>query len=541
MKRQISPIVLALIASIVSAAALKAEGPQSDPRLLLNIVVEGLDDETLDLLAEKFAPDGGFSKLRKEALTLTNADYGTYLDPTASAAMLLTGASPSVSGVAEAETYDRETLRTRPLFLDPAILGNFTSDTYSPAALRVSTVVDEARIAAGGVNMAYAVAPTPAQAIVMAGHAANSALWLDARNANWASSTFYRDMPGTIATRNRIRPLPARMDTMSWTPALDPSEYPALPEHLRKYPFRYVIPRGSQTAERVEQLMSSPLGNTEITDVAIDIIRNLSLGTHDGTDVISLAYTLAPYPYTKGADTRLERMDAFVRLDQDLGRLFRAADGPAGGRVAIMLAGTPAAPVSRRDDERWAIPHGEFSTRKAASLLNMYLIALHGNGEYVSGYHNGRFFLNHKTIKDRSLNLNDVRAEVADFLVKMTGVDAAYTVEDIIAGRAGHRSEALRRNTPLETAGDVVLFVAPGFEIIDDYAGLSAAGPQIPLVNRAVATTAPVFIFAPGVDPRKIDTPVDARAIAPTVARILRIRSPNGASEPALPLKKQSL
>ncbi len=538
MKRPLPPFVLALVAGIAAAAGLHAAGPGEEPRLLLNIVVEGLDSETLDLLNEKFAPDGGFRKLRDGSLTLTNADYGTYLDPTASAAMLLTGAAPSVSGVAEAEIFDRETLRTAPLFRDLTVLGNFTSDTFSPAALRVSTVVDEARIASGGVNVAYAVAPRPSQAIVLGGHTANSALWIDPAGANWASSTFYRDMPATVATRNRMRPLVSRMDTMSWTTLLPSAEYPALPEHLRKYPFRYVIPRGQQTPERVERLAASPLGNTEITDLAIEIIRGLSLGKHDGTDVLSLAYTLAPFPYTKSPDTRLERMDAFVRLDRDLGRLFRAAEAPAGGSLAIMLGGTPQSPLSRRDDERWAIPHGEFSTRKAASLLNMYLIALHGNGDYISGYHNGSFYLNHNTIKNKQLRLEEVRAEVADFLVKMTGVDAAFTVEDIIAGRAGQRSEALRRNTPLETAGDVFLCIAPGFEVIDDLDGINISEAGEPMAHRAVSSTAPVFIFAPGVDPRTIDTPVDARAVAPTLARILRIRSPNGAALPPLALRR---
>lgn len=534
MKRPLPPFLLAIAATIATAAGLSAREP-AQARMLLNIVVEGLDVETLELLAEKLNADGGFKRLQDNSLAVTHADYGTYLDPTASAAILLTGAAPSVSGVAEAEAYDRETLRTHPLFADAGVMGNFTSASYSPAAMRVSSVADEARIASGGVTLAYSIAPTPAQAIVLGGHTANAALWLDPSSANWASSTYYRDMPSAVATRNRLRPLQTRMDTMSWTPVLAPDTYPGLPEHLRKYPFRYVIPRGVTTDERVERFTASPLGNTEITDIAIDLIKALKFGSHDGTDVLSLAYTLAPYPYTKSPDSRLEQMDAYIRLDRDLGRLFRAAESNTGGNLAVMLAATPPAPLSRRDEERWNIPHGEFSTRKAASLLNMYLIALHGNGDYISGYHNNRFYLNHKTLKDKSLAQGDVRAEMADFLVKMTGIDAAYTLEDIIAGRAGHYSEALRRNTPIEDTGDVLIYVAPGFEVIDDFSGLRAVGPQTPMVQRAVATTAPVWIMGPGVDPRRIDTPVDVRTVAPTITRILRIRSPNGAAAPALP------
>ena len=39
----------------------------------------------------------------------------------------------------------------------------------------------------------------------------------------------------------------------------------------------------------------------------------------------------------------------------------------------------------------------------------------------------------------------------------------------------------------------------------------------------------PAFIMGPGVNARTIDSPVDATTLSPTVAGILRIRSPNGA------------
>jgi len=47
---------------------------------------------------------------------------------------------------------------------------------------------------------------------------------------------------------------------------------------------------------------------------------------------------------------------------------------------------------------------------------------------------------------------------------------------------------------------------------------------------RWQATTSPVYILSPGLDASEIIERIDARAIAPTLARILRIRSPNAAS-----------
>ena len=75
--------------------------------------------------------------------------------------------------------------------------------------------------------------------------------------------------------------------------------------------------------------------------------------------------------------------------------------------------------------------------------------------------------------------------------------------------------------------------VDPGWEVVDDIV-TPAREDRVRYVKRISAATAPVFILAPGVDSRLIDTPVDVRTVAPTVARLLRIRSPNGAALPAI-------
>ncbi|MDE6463619.1 MAG: hypothetical protein K2L16_03170 [Muribaculaceae bacterium] len=157
-------------------------------------------------------------------------------------------------------------------------------------------------------------------------------------------------------------------------------------------------------------------------------------------------------------------------------------------------------------------------------------MALHGNGDYVSAFRGGRLYLNQRVIKEKDLDAATLRAEAAAFLARMSGVDRVYTSDAIMAGTAGEDADALRRNTSVATAGDVTVLVAPGFELVDDFDGQVSTDPDVPhYVRRAVAATAPAFIFAPGLPAERIDVPVDARAIAPTVTRLLRIRSPNGA------------
>lgn len=541
LSRKITPtrafprLLIALAASVAAmGASAQAGAPQF--KLLLGIVVEGLDDASLEQLRDKFG-QGGFRMLADSGVYVPFADYGTPLDVTAATATVMSGAQPSLTGIDGTERFDRTRLLYSHAYADPTVSGIHTREGYSPLRLRVSTISDEARIAGAGISTVYAIAPTPGQAIALGGHAANAALWLDAPTGNWSSSAYYRDVPAVIATRNRVAPLTTRLDTMSWAPVGGSEVFSMLPEHLSRYPFRYVFPRSN--TNRIDMFMASPLMNREVTTLATELISNVRIGkSEEGIDVLNIGYSLTPYPYGRNADKRLEQLDATLRLDANLEQLFSAVDRAVGlNHTLIYLAGTPARPYSPRDDERWNIPFGEFSTRRAASLLNMYLIALHGNGDYVSAFRNGRLYLNSNTIKDKGLDAITLRAEAAAFLARMSGVDRAYSSDAIASGTAGDNASALRRNTALADAPDVTVMVAPGYELIDDFDGTPASNTDLPrYVRRAAASTAPAFIFAPSLKAERIDTPVDARAIAPTVCRILRIRSPNGATEPPMSL-----
>lgn len=242
--------------------------------------------------------------------------------------------------------------------------------------------------------------------------------------------------------------------------------------------------------------------------------------------MLNVSYSLSPdLPETPGR-ARAEIMDAYIRLDASLASLMQAVEKQFGkDNVAVMVAGLPGSFHDGPDNEKWRIPYGQFSIKRADALLNMYLMSKHGNGQWVSGYHNRNFYLNHKLISEKNLDLPSIRAEAADFLGRMAGISTVYPIESITASRAGADPEGLKRNTTLAHSGDVVIEVNPGWEVVDDPNTSRPGG-----VTRHAQLPAPLFIMAPGIAPREINKPIDAREVAPTVARILRIRSPNGAS-----------
>lgn len=530
---------IALTTALTAAGALplclradapaKAQEPDVRPSLLIGITVEGLDADMLELLRDNLG-EGGFKRLADNAVCLAQPQYGPHLDPAAATAMLVTGAAPDVNGIPAAYIYEPVRGLSLNVYTDSATIGNFTNQTLSPAALLVSTVADQARIDADGMNYVYALAPHSQQALALGGHAANSAFWIDDITGKWATSTHYRDIPQQVTRRNYREPVSNLLDTLDWRPLLPLDQYPGLAPSMKTSRFLHAFPQSDP--KRYARFKGTAPANTEVTDLALTLMHYQMLGKHPGVDVLSLAYTLSPEPTLKSTTGgRLETLDSYVRLDRDLARLFEAIDKqPGHDRTVVLLAGIPSRSPGRPNDPKWGIPGGTFSAKRARSLLNMYLIALHGNGDWVSGYHDRQFYLNHELIKQRGLDLGAVRTAAADFLTRMSGISHAYTIDDITAGRTGSDSEAMRRNIPASTAGDIVLAVAPGWEAVDDITGAPGY-----MADDAYVPS-PIYIIAPGTAPRTIGEPVDVRRVAPTVARILRIRAPNAASLPPLKL-----
>lgn len=534
-RRQPAPSrVVCMMTALLTALGLQGQtAAPNRSQLVIGIVVEGLSDEYLTALEPHFT-EGGFKRLMRGGLMMTDVDFGPGIDPAAGAAIIATGTSPMVNGVPARYVYSPSANRATPIMLDSRCIGNFTDETYSPRALKVSTIADELRIDSDGDGMVYALGADPQIAVITGGHSANGAYWIYDHTGNWASSSFYRDMPSSVTNRNYRTPLYSRLDTMKWVPALNMNAYPLLSRSERAKPFRHQYP--SKQFDRFVQFKWTPLANREVTDMGIDLITGAKLGRDDATDMINLAYTVSP-----ASGSRAEVMDMYIRLDRDLARLFEAADRAAGtGNTTIFLSGIPGDGTSEPYEEKWNVPTGEYSVRKALSLLELYLMGAHGNGDWVTGYFDKQFFLNRKLITDRNLNLADFRTEVADFLARMAGVCNVYTIDDIIAGRAGETPQALKRNKSVEHCGDVMIEINPGWIITDEENLTPTAGARHKKPARAErmsATRIPAFILAPGVKPQRINTRVDARAIAPAVARVLRIRSPNAASVATIPVE----
>ena len=75
----------------------------------------------------------------------------------------------------------------------------------------------------------------------------------------------------------------------------------------------------------------------------------------------------------------------------------------------------------------------------------------------------------------------------------MAGVCRSFTLDDVLAGKAGNDAEAMRRNTVVGHSGDVFITITPGWEI--EAADVNAGQNSRPMVSRARRCSPVLFLL----------------------------------------------
>lgn len=302
-----------------------------------------------------------------------------------------TGTTPFYHGIVGMNWINRETLR--PVFCAES----------TPENLNTSTIGDEMKLATSGKAIVYAIAPTNDSAILLAGHAADGAIWYDNISKLWTSSQFYDRTVSWIKTYNR---------TMTVTSL-----------------------------------------NDGVTDLAINCIDSHSMGRDDDPDLLAVNYQVG------------EDDISYMQLDRQVERLMKHLQVKVGmGRVLYVLTSTGYTADDTKDYKKYRIPTGTFNMQRSANLLNMYLAAIYGQGKYVDTAHKNDIYLNHALIEQKNTSLHDVLEQAQSILMQMQGVRDVYTSTRLFTN-PGLGSEKIRAGFDASRRGDIILEIAPGWNL----------------------------------------------------------------------------
>lgn len=496
----------------------------SVPRLVVGISIDQLRSDYLNAFMPLYG-DGGFKLLLEKGQVYSNVQYQhTPVDRASAIASVVTGTVPYNHGIIAEEWMSRAELHTNYCVDDRNHKGVGTTESSSPKNLLVSTIGDELKAATKGKALVYSVAPYREAAILAAGHAADWAMWIDNQSGKWAGTTYYGETPswfryldgGSIADR---------ISSLTWTPQNDVvgtyNYYLTTTQKSFSHPFT-----GSS---RFRIFKTSGLVNEEVTKAARSCIENGHAGMDEVTDFLSVCYYAGDFHADNIVGTTTELQDTYIRLDEELSTLLQKIDQLIGlDRTLIYITSTGYDEVDNSEElATYRIPTGEFNINRCGTLLNMYLCAMYGNGQYVESCYGNQFYLSHKLLEQKQLKLAEVLEHCEDFLFQFSGVRDVFTSHRITQGAWTPGINTIRNGFNPKCSGDIIVQVSPGWKIVDEDRGTKR-------MQRDSFFEFPLIFFGYTIKSERVATPITVDCIAPTVAHHIRIRAPNACSTPPL-------
>ncbi len=470
MKRLFSLCIYAALFSSVAMA-------QETPRLVVGITIDQLRGDYLESFAALYGEDG-LKRLMRDGLVYRNAKYPfRHINKSAASTTVVTGTVPYTHGIVSDEWVNRKTLQTETCVDDKNFSGVNTRMGASAANVLVSTIGDELKIATEGKGFVYSIGTDRLISVLSAGHAADWAMWIDKENGRWAGTKYYGDR------------------APYW---VNPLEYEE----------RMLSDRGSN--------------NARVTRAARFCLTSGACGADHITDFVALNYSVA-----ETTNAGIDRIrENYVALDMEIAKLLEVIERSVGiDKTLIYLTSTgyEDAPTLLQTIS-YKLPTQEFSMNRCVALLNMYLVALHGKGNYIETHLDNQLYLDKKLLEQKHLKFSDVLQECEDFLYQFDGVKEVYTSTRLLQGAWSPGLSIVRNGFNIRHSGDILIEIIPGCSLADD----SKSGAK---VWRPAWVNFPIIYYGYNFEAKQVYDPVSTEQIAPTIASHARIRAPNGIDE----------
>ncbi len=502
-------IILALLAAACGFPQSRPAPPK--PKLVVAIVIDQFRYDYLTRFRANYS--GGIAELLERGAVFTNARYRQF--PTVTAvghSIILSGAMPSLSGIIDNQWFDRGLNRQVTSVSDDAtqLLGG-AGPGSSPRRLLASTLGDEMKAASRGDCRVIGISLKDRAAILPSGHRADGAYWFDPRAGAFVSSTFYfKELPEWVRTFNAARPAEG-YGNAQWTPLVASPDYPD---------FRKKMPGGGP--ELYAALEASPYANELVEAFAERAVEAERLGGHAAADLLTVSFSANDYVGHELGPDSAEVRDMALRVDRSIGKLLAFLDRRMGpGRVVVVLtADHGVAPLPEVLAER-KMPGGRQPAKVVLDAIQLALSGRFGEGRWVAGASTAGAYLNRDLIASKKLDEAQVEEEAAKAARSVPHVLRVYTRAQLMAGKAGDDAVggAVANGFCASRSGDVFIVREPYWIEVEH--GTTHGSPF------DYDTHVPVIFMGPGIKPRRYDAAIAPNDIAPTLASLLGVETPN--------------
>jgi predicted AlkP superfamily pyrophosphatase or phosphodiesterase len=516
---------------------LSAQDQPQKPKLVVGIVVDQMRQEYFYRFADRYVEDG-FKRFSEQGFMMTNGHYNyipTYTGP--GHASVYTGTTPSTHGIIANNWYVRSLNRMIYCAEDSTVMhvgGTHENGKISPRNMLTTTITDELRLSSGKRSKTVAIAIKDRGASLPAGHTGD-AYWYDDINGDWmTSSYYYTTLPKWVAefnakkrpeyylkqTWNTLFPIETYVNSL---PDNNNFESPFIGKATPTFPYRLDSLKANNGGYGL--VASTPFGNDLTLDFAYAAIEGEKLGQREVTDFLAVSFSSPDYIGHRFGPSSIEVEDNYLRMDREIAKFFSYLDQKIGkGNYLVFISADHAVADVPNYMISEKIPAGNFNSGMVLGQLKGFAAEKYGEGDWILNFSNEQIFLNHELIDSKNLDLEQIQRDLASFVLRLKGVKEAYTSIDLKRQEfTQHRPHLLQMGFNHKASGDVLLILEPGWLVGGSRGTTHGSG-------YSYDTHVPIAFYGWGIKKGKSAIHTTVTDIAPTLAALLQIRMPNGAT-----------
>ncbi len=529
---------------VIGCASLPAvtDKAQSDienlrqPKLIIGITIDQMRYDYIERYWNDYG-NAGFKRLLGEGYFCRNMQYNympTYTGP--GHASIFTGTTPAYHGIIQNDWYERSTGKIIYCSSDSTVNGVGTASAagkMSPQYLLTSTIGDELKLFSNNRSKVIGISMKDRGAILPAGRTADAAYWfVGAQEGVWATSSWYMPaLPQWVQDFNQSGKSENYLN-QTWTLEQDETKYDESMDDNNAFEkpfvgmmrpvFPYNLSELRNANSNFDLIKATPFGNNMTIDFAKATIENEQLGKDAFTDMLCLSFSSTDYiGHQFGIHSR-ETQDCYLKLDKLLAEFIDYLDLKIGKNnyTLFLSADHGGAPTPSFMTEEKAAA-GYWKSDNIEMAVELMLVSVYGEGDWVLNESNQNIFLNRKLIAEKKLNLKRMQMEVAQFVEEQEKVAMAFNGEDLehLVGKIPI-AQMVQLGYSQKMSGDVIYLLHPGY-IEYGMMGTTHGSPYI------YDTHVPCIFYGFGVQHGENYAPQNITDIAPTISSICKISFPN--------------
>ncbi|MGB7395656.1 MAG: alkaline phosphatase PafA [Pricia sp.] len=514
----------------------KAANLRTSPKLVVGIVVDQMRYDYLTRFYDRFG-ENGFKRMVDQGFNCKNNHFN--YAPTSTGpghASVYTGATPSTHGVIGNNWYDKESETEVYCAGDDSYASVGTeSDAgqMSPHRMTVTTITDELRLHTQMRGKTIAVAMKDRGSVLPGGHTANAAYWFQGEDeGKWITSSYYMDaLPQWVEKFNAsdaaerykkpwttLKPIDTYLES-----GTDGNAYERLFKGETEAVFPHDLPGLWDDNRKYDLIKVTPYGNSLTADFAIEALDQEKLGTDNDTDFLAISFSSTDYVgHRYGVDSK-EVEDVYLRLDEDLARLFKALDQKVGkNEYTVFLTADHGAidvPAYLSDQK---IPAGYMEWDSIKPKFEQFLTDEFGTIDIIENFSNYQYFLNQEVVENLDMDLAEVQEAIAVEMLNYDGIENTYTANQMWKNEYTKGiPNILQNGFNQKRSGDVLIVLSPDF-ISYSRTGSSHGSPQV------YDTHVPLLFYGKGIRKGSTVTRTEIPDIAATMSALLGISFPSG-------------